>query len=159
MRIKCLSSRLLTACGVLILGLTAAAPTWAQDPYYSQRDDGYYRNRDGYYGDPYSRQRSSGYGRNQENLIGRVMSDLNRAAERARLDHHEVKHFDEVASSLREFDERWARGKFDTGKLDKAIHNLEHLAEADRVRGRDRDSLARDLQDLREFRASRGRYY
>ena len=47
---------------------------------------------------------------------------------------------------------------FDTGKLDKAIHNLEHLAEADRVRGRDREMLSRDLYDLRQFRASRGRW-
>src|SRR5439155_1332087 len=62
----------------------------------------------------------------------------------------------EVAGNLQEFEARWARGKFDTGKLDKAIHNLEHLAGADRVRGRDRDMLARDLEDLRRFRASRG---
>lgn len=158
MRMRCLSGGVFSACGVLVLGLTAVTQTWAQAPYYSQRDDPYYRGRGGYDGDPYSQQRS-GYGRNQGNLIGRVMSDLNRAAERARLDRHEVRHFDEVASSLREFDERWARGRFDTGKLDKAIHNLEHLADADRVHGRDRDLLARDLQDLREFRASRGRYY
>ncbi len=155
MRTKCLSGGFLSACGVLVLGLTAAAQTWAQAPYYSQRDDRY----DRYDRDRYTNQRYDGYGRNQGSLIGRAMSDLNRAAERARLDHHEVKHFDEVASSLREFEERWARGKFDTGKLDKAIRNLEHLAEADRVRGRDRDLLVRDIQDLREFRASRGRYY
>jgi hypothetical protein len=99
-----------------------------------------------------------GYGRNQLYLIDRVMTDLNRAAERARLDGHERKHFDEVAGNLQEFEARWARGKFDTGKLDKAIHNLEHLAEADRVRGRDRDMLAEDLEDLRELRASRGGY-
>ena len=86
------------------------------------------------------------------------MSDLSQAAERARLDGHERKHFDDVAGNLQEFEARWARGKFDTGKLDKAIHNLEHLAEADRVRGRDRDMLARDVEDLRQFRASRGRY-
>ena len=156
---RCLSVRLLNACGVLVLGLTAAAQMSAQAPYYSHRDGAYYGSRDGYYGDPYPQQRSYGYGRSHGNLIGRVMSDLNRAAERARLDHHEVKHFDEVASSLSEFDERWARGKFDTGKLDKAIRNLEHLADADRVRGGDRDLLHRDLQDLRGFRASRGRYY
>ena len=64
----------------------------------------------------------------------------------------------EVARSLQEFQSRWARGKFDTGKLDKAIHNLEHLADADRVRGRDREILSRDLYDLRQFRASRGRW-
>ena len=139
------SRMFLFSCGVLALGLAANAQTWRQDPYD--------RSRDRYDDDRYSQQ-----GRYGSGLIDRVMSDLNRAAERARLDGHEVKHFDEVARNLEEFGSRWARGKFDTGKLDKAIHNLEHLAEADRVRGRDRDMLARDLEDLRQFRASRGRY-
>jgi hypothetical protein len=144
--------------GFLSLGLAAKAQTWEQDPYQRRRPDPYYRNRDGSGDDRYSQQRAYGYGRNQQYLISRVMSDLNRAAGRARLDGHESKHFDEVAGNLQEFEARWARGKFDTGKLDKAIRNLEHLADADRVRGRDRDMLARDLEDLREFRASRGRY-
>ena len=144
--------------GVLVLGLAANAQT-SQDPYYAPRNDPYYRNRDGYPDDRYSQQRAYGYGRNGRFLMDRVMADLNRAAERAGLDGHERKHFDEVAGNLQEFEARRARGKFDTGKLDKAIHNLEHLADAERVRGRDRDVLTRDLEDLRAFRASRGRYY
>jgi hypothetical protein len=144
--------------GVLALGLTANAQSWGQDPYYTPRQDPYYRNRDGYSDDRYSQQRAYGYGRNQQFLIDRVMKDLHWAAEGARLDGHERKHFEEVAENLQEFEARWARGKFDTGKLDRAIHSLEHLAEADRVRGRDRDMLARDIEDLRQFRASRGRY-
>ena len=155
---KRLSSVFLFGYGVLALGLAANAETWWQDPNYTPRQDAYYRNRDSYTDDRYSQQRAYGYRRNQQFLIDRVMTDLNRAAERARLDGHERKHFDEVAGNLQEFEARWARGKFDTGKLDKAIHNLEHLAEADRVRGRDRDMLAEDLEDLRQFRASRGRY-
>ena len=154
---KRLCSVYLFCCGVLALGPAANAQTGEQGPDYTPRHP-YYRNRDGYPDDRYSQQRAYGYGRNQQFLIGRVMTDLNRAAERARLDGHERKHFDEVAGNLQEFETRWARGKFDTGKLDKAIHNLEHLAEADRVHGRDRDILARDVEDLRQFRASRGRY-
>jgi hypothetical protein len=64
-----------------------------------------------------------------------------------------------VAGSLQDFQVRLSRGKFDNGKLDKAIHNLEHLAQADRVRGRDREILSRDLYDLRQFRTTRGGYY
>jgi hypothetical protein len=86
------------------------------------------------------------------------MSDLDQAVRHAHLDGHELGHFNEVARSLQEFQSKWARGKFDSGKLDKAIHNLEHLAEADRVRGRDREMLSRDLYDLRQFRASRDRW-
>lgn len=145
---KRLCSLILFGCGVLALG--ASAQTWQQDPYY--RNDPY--DRGGYYSE-----RGYGYGYgNQQFLIGRVMSDLDQAARRARLDGHEADHFNEVARNLQEFQSKWARGKFDSGKLDKAIHNLEHLAGADRVRGRDRDMLSRDLYDLREFRDSRGRW-
>ena len=141
-------SLVLFGCGVLTA--CASAQSWQQGPSY--RDDPRYRgghSQQGY---------RDGYGRNQQLLVERVMSDLDQAARRARLDGHEVDHFNEVARSLQEFQEKWDRGKFDSGKLDKAIHNLEHLAEADRVRGRDREMLSRDLYDLRQFRASRGRW-
>ena len=145
---KRLCSLVLFSCGVLAVG--ASAQNWRQDPYY--RDDPRYR---GGYSEPGY---GYGYGRNEQMLINRVISDLDRAARGAYVDDHEANHFNEVARSLQEFQSRWARGKFDTGKLDKAIHNLEHLAEADRVRGRDREILTRDLYDLREFRANRGRW-
>ena len=87
------------------------------------------------------------------------MSDINRAASNARrLDGHERKHFDEAARKLQDFQYRLDQGRFDTGKLDKAIENLQHLANADRVRGRDLDILAQDLSALRQFRSSRGGY-
>lgn len=159
---KRLFSTILTGCGVLLaLAAAANAQGWQRDRYYG--DDPYYdnrypdyRNQQGRYGsgDSYG----YGYDRSAQFLVNRVMSDLDQAARRAHLDGHEADHFNEVARNLQEFQARWARGKFDTGKLDKAIHNLEHLAEADRVRGRDRDMLTRDLYDLRDFRARRGRY-
>ena len=147
-------SSVLRSSGVLLFTLAAGAQTWGQDQYGQPRNDPNYR-----YDDPYYRQRGYGYGQNQDYLIGRVMSDLNQAASRAYLDGHERRHFDEVAGNLQDFQARWSRGRFDTGKLDKAIHNLEHLAQADRVRGRDREMLTRDLYDLRQFRATRGGYY
>src|SRR5215472_1771228 len=146
-------SGMLLGTGVLFFTLSAGAQTWGRDRYGQPRYDPYYRNDD-----PYYRQRDYGYGQDQDYLIGRVMSDLNQAASRAYLDSHERKHFDEVAGNLQDFQARWSRGKFDAGKLDKAIHNLEHLAKADRVRGRDRETLTRDLYDLRQFRDSRGAY-
>jgi hypothetical protein len=141
----------LLGCGVMFFTLSAGGQTPGRDQYGRPR----YDSND----DPYYRQRGYGYGQNQDYLIGRVMSDLNQAASGAYLDEHERKHFDEVAGNLQDFQARWSRGKFDTGKLDKAIHNLEHLAQADRVRGRDRETLTRDLYELRQFRATRGGYY
>ncbi len=136
--------------GILFFALTAGAQTWGRDSYGQPRYDPYYR--DGGYN------RTRGYGYGQADPVSRAMSDLNRAASRANLDGHERHHFEEVSENLEDFQERWVRGKFDTGKLDKAIHNLEHLAQADRVRGGDREMLTRDLYDLREFRATRGGY-
>lgn len=168
---KHFSRVLLFSSGVLVLSLAANAQTWGQGSYYSQRDDPHYRNdpnypnypdRGGYYNDDrYPRQRGYGndrYGSNPGSLIERVLSDINMAASNALLDGHEARHFDEAASKLQEFEGRWAQGKFDTGKLDKAIDNLRHLADADRVNPRDRDMLARDIDELRQFRSTRGGY-
>ena len=150
-------SLVLFGCGVLALSGAASAQTWPRDPY--DRNDPYYRNDPNYRNGGYSGDRYGyDYGRNSQYLVDRVMSDLDQAVRRARLDGHELNHFNEVARNLQEFQSRWERGKFDTGKLDKAIHNLEHLADADRVRGRDRDMLSRDLYDLRQLRANRDRY-
>ena len=130
-----LSNVILSAAATLIFSLSANAQVWRQDPNYRY-----------------------GYGQNPNALIGRVMSDLDRAARSGYLDGHERHHFEEAARKLQEFQERWARGKFDNGKLDRAIENLQHLANADRVRGRDRQMLAQDADALRQFRATRGGY-
>lgn len=149
---------LLFGSGLLALSVVANAQNGGQGPYYGDGRDRYSRPRD-YYPDQgwYGNDRYS-YGGNQDSLLRRVMADLNMVAAHARIDRHERKHFDEAARKLEEFEYRWARGKFDGGKLDKAIENLEHLADADQLRGRDRNILARDAQDLRQLRFTRGRY-
>ncbi len=145
--------------GNLFLGLSLVSAglvsnAQAQGRYYGyNNNDGYGR----YSNDRYSNDRYA-YGRSGNSLIGQILSDLDRAGNNARLDHHESKHFEEAFRKLQEFDERMARGRFDRGKLDKAIENLEHLSDADRVRGRDRDILRRDLYALRQYR-SEGRHF
>lgn len=142
-----IASRVVTS-GLLALGLVAVAQ--AQDPYYrNDRNGGY---RDGGYAND-----RNGYGQNGS-LIGRVMSDIDRAASNSWVDDHERKHFYEAGRKLQEFEERAARGNFDNGKLDRAIDNLQHLVNSDQVRGRDRDILYRDVTELRQFRATRGGY-
>ncbi|HUQ93170.1 MAG TPA: hypothetical protein VM120_15920 [Bryobacteraceae bacterium] len=130
---------------------------------YGQRGDPYYQNGRGYNEDSYNRSRGGygnerfGYGGNAS-LIPRVLSNIERAASNAHLDRHEAKHFNEAARKLEEFESRLARGKFDTGRLDKAIDSIQHLVEADRVHPRDRSRLSRDLSALRQFRWGGGQY-
>jgi hypothetical protein len=137
---------MIAACAVLAGGVTANAQP--QNPYD--------RDGRGYGYDRYGQPRDYRGGSNQRYLFDRVMRDVNQAAQRSPLDGHERHHVDAVFESLQQFQSRWARGKFDTGKLDRAIENLDHLARADRVRGYDRERLYRDVQDLRQFRANRG---
>ena len=161
-----LFSRVLCFGSVVVFSMAARGQ--GQGPYYPQRDYQNYPNQRSYDDNGYSREKGddprqygndrSGYGRNQGSLIGRIRSDLNRAASNGRLDGHERKHFDEAARKLQDFEGRWAQGRFDTGKLDGAIENLNHLANADRVNRRDRQMLARDVEELRQFRAGRGRF-
>jgi hypothetical protein len=129
-------------CGVLAMAFTASAQDWRRDTSSG-------------YGDRYTDNR---YGAYRQSPIDRVMLDLNRAFDRARLDGRERKHFEDAARNLQEFQSRWSRGKFDTGRLDRAISSIERLSQADRVRGPERMMLARDLNELRQFRASRNRY-
>src|SRR5712664_854336 len=142
------SNPILLGAGLLLVSLTANAQIFGRNP---QRDDPYH-DRNGRYSD-YGQYGQYGNGRS---LINQVMSDINRAASNARrLDGHEAKHFDEAARKLQDFQYRLDQGRFDTGKLDKAIENLQHLANADQIRGRDRDILAQDLSALRQFRSNR----
>lgn len=89
-------------------------------------------------------------------IVDRTLQDLRRAASNARLDGHERKHFHGAMKELEEFQDRWRRGRFETKHLDKAIDNLRHLANADRLHPRDRAILANDMGALRNFRASGG---
>ncbi|HXJ38629.1 MAG TPA: hypothetical protein VNH18_05085 [Bryobacteraceae bacterium] len=135
----------------LLMAGATFAQTWRDDPYYrgDRRD---YRDPAPYSDDRYAPDNRGA------NIVRRVISDLDRAASNSRADGHERKHFNEAVRKLNEFEDKWSRGRFDAGKLESAIDNLEHLADADRVHPRDRSILSRDLAELRQFRATRGRY-
>lgn len=169
---KRISSAALYGSAILVFTVAAHAQNYGQGSYGRQQDDRYYRNdpnyrsypdRGGYnYDDRYGQGRYGnnrfGYGGNQDPLIERVLSDLDRAAANARFDGRERKHFAEAARQLEQFEDRRMRGKFDTGKIHEAIEELDHLVKADRVSWRDREILARDREELRQFSFSRGRY-
>lgn len=89
-------------------------------------------------------------------IVDRTLQDLRRATWNGRLDGHERGHVNRAVKELERFQDRWRDGRFDTGRLDKAIDSLRHLANADRLHPRDRAILAHDLGALRDFRESRG---
>lgn len=89
--------------------------------------------------------------------VERSMMDLQRAARNARyVDRHERRHFDRAMSELARFQDRWRQGRFDKGRLDKAIDNIKHLVNSRRLHPGDRRMLAADLASLRDFRARGG---
>ncbi len=130
-------------------GLAQAQRPYPRDGYGNPRynDRGY---RDQYSGD-------YGRGSYRGNVVDRVMSDLSRSGGYGWMDNRDRKRIDRAQRDLAKFQEKWSRGKFDRGKLDSAIDNLQHVVNSSRFDPRSRDRLARDLYDLRDFR-SRGAY-
>ena len=131
-------SMLTAVLGTILLG-AAAGPAPAQ--YRDNRDYG----RDGY-----------GYGRN-ENIVARVMNDV-QAASRNNYFGRGDRNFQRAMDELQRFDERWRRGQWDQGRLDRSIERVSALANSRQVNPRDRQLMAQDANLLREFRANRGRF-
>jgi hypothetical protein len=115
-----------------------------------------YRDR---YGNssPYSRGPYSDRGR-YDDVVGRALSDLNRAGSIRFADKHERRHFEDARKDLFRFEENRRRGRFDRDRLDGAIDHLNHLVRSPQLHPRDREMLARNMDALRDFRA-RGGYY
>lgn len=153
---KILSRSAMLSAGLLLAGVAANAQVWGggpyrNDPYYRGGNDPYYRNGGGYRNDGYY----GGRGNPGGDVIGRVLSDLNRANSAS---YGDRKHFERAQQRLYEFQDRWRQGRFDNGKLDKAIEDIQHLVNSNQLRGRDRQILADDLYALRSFRSSGGSY-
>ena len=68
--------------------------------------------------------------RDESGIVDRTLHDLRRASWNGRLDGHERNHFNSASKELEKFQDRWRDGRFDTGRLDKAIDSLRHLANA-----------------------------
>lgn len=91
--------------------------------------------------------------------VDRALSNLQRAARNARwIDSHERKHLERATRELVRFQERWYDGRFDRGRLDKAIENIQDLADSRQLHPMDRRVLSADLHALRDFRSRGGHY-
>ena len=113
--------------------------------------------RDGYGGRYRDYDRGNYNGNRREDVVGRVMNNLSQAGGYGWMDHRDQKRLDHAFRDLMRFQEKWSRGRYDRGRLDSAIGHLQQAVNSNRIDPRRRDRLARDLYDLRDFRA-RGSY-
>jgi hypothetical protein len=90
-------------------------------------------------------------------LLDRVRRDVDRAESESvgMASGGDHKRFNKVRGDLGEFEGKLAAGRFDKHELDDTIKNLQRVVSDNRLPYQDRDVLARDLAQLREFR---GRY-
>ncbi len=97
--------------------------------------------------------------RSVEGAINRVHADLNRAYEGGwRINGGDRKRLDHAEHELREFANKWNRGRFDKGELDDAISAIHHVADHNRMGEGRRDELFRDLDMLRDMREAYNRH-
>ncbi len=85
-------------------------------------------------------------------LVSRVQTDLQRAADFTRNNEKELSRYENVQHHLSEFDRDLSHDHFDKGKLDDAINNLKDVVKNNTLESHDRDALASDLSDLRTLR-------
>ncbi len=89
-------------------------------------------------------------------LIGRVQEDVRRSSGLNRRSDKEKERADNAERHLSEFDKNLRKGRFDKGKLDRAIDDVKNVVEHNTLTSQDRDALSADLRDLRELRERRG---
>jgi hypothetical protein len=151
----------------LILSIFVLLPIAARaddDDWYRRRNrdrgyygnDPYYRNNDPYYrgNDPYGNgtYRNGRYGGGYS-PVDRALQDLQGIRQHSRSNSG---HFNSALDNLYRFQQKWQSGQWDRGRLDKAIENIQHLANSNDMYPRDRQMLQNDANALRSFRSSGG---
>lgn len=134
-----------------------AIPAAADERRGNQRYQGYRYGYDERYG--YDRDRTYGnFGPQYRsgNPVTAAMRDLEVVFRRSRVDNHEANHFRRALRELEDFDRNARRGRFDHASLDNAMDNMADLARADQLHPRDRQLIARRLQELNYLRGRAG---
>lgn len=103
------------------------------------------------YGDRYYGHDRDDYYRGPGDLFGRVRADLDRAESASYWNGGDRRRFAKVREELNEFQRSGSRRE-----LNDAIGALQHVVNDNRLSYRDRDVLAQDLYQLRDFRARNG---
>ena len=85
--------------------------------------------------------------------VEHALYDLNQVGSYGYRDRGDMRRINKAREELSEFQNRWARGRFDKGELDDAIGAIQQVVNSNRISGRDASMLQEDLYRLREFRA------
>jgi len=88
-------------------------------------------------------------------LIDRTQTDLRAAADLGTGRHKEHKRYQRAQADLSTFDRHLSKGRFDKGKLDGAVHDLQSVLDYNTLQASSRDALLRDIADLRAARVRR----
>lgn len=120
--------------------------------YYPGRDDRDrdYRDRDDR---GYRENYNGGYGDYRQAFYNRLQADLERAANNGYLRGNDLRRFRQASEEIREFQEKWARGRYDRHELDDAIGATQRVANLPGLDYRDRAAINEDLARMRNFRA------
>jgi hypothetical protein len=95
--------------------------------------------------------------RNARALVGQTQTDLRNATEMSQRHDRELQRVDYAQKHLSEFDRALSKRKWDKGKLDAAIDDLQNVIDHNTLEPEDRDRLSVDLRDLRGLRIDRDR--
>ena len=130
---------ILAAAITAVFAIQVEAQGWGTGP---RQGYGYNNNDRGRGYDNYGPQYRTG------NPVTGAMRDLEMIFRRARVDNHEANHFRKALRELEDFDRNARRGRFDRGSLNSAIDNMDDLARAHQLHPRDRQIIARRIQEL-----------
>jgi hypothetical protein len=85
-------------------------------------------------------------------LVDRVHEDLNHAYGVWHFSGSDRDRLNKAEKELREFAQKWSKGKFDKGDLDDAIEAIQHVLDDNKLPQESRDALSDDVGRLRRMR-------
>jgi hypothetical protein len=86
-------------------------------------------------------------------LVGQSQRDLTQISAVATMSGKERERYDNAMHHLSEFDQSLAHSRFDKGKLDDAIGDIDNVCKNNTLAPGERDVLLSDLRQLRDLRA------
>ena len=91
-------------------------------------------------------------------LVDRVHEDLNHAYGIFHFSDSDRDRLKKAEKELREFAQKWEKGKFDKGDLDDAIEAIQHVLDDNKLPRDSRDALSDDVGRLRRMREAYNRH-